>query len=120
MYGDRPDRWSDTLRGADRWRLIVNGLTRLRYCHPDGRMDFECNGPPGSQPYPLLPWFQIPGRNFRDGRIVFGHWSLLGLWNDDGVIGIDTGCLWGRRLTAVRLDSKPLRFASVPCRAYRT
>jgi bis(5'-nucleosyl)-tetraphosphatase (symmetrical) len=119
MYGDLPDRWSDSLTGSDRRRLIVNGLTRIRFCYPDGRMDYRCNGPPGSQNDPLLPWFQLPERRSRDVRIVFGHWSLLGLWQGDGVIGLDTGCLWGRRLTAVRLDGDTPQFTSVPCRAYR-
>ena len=119
MYGDFPDCWNDEISGVDRWRLIVNGFTRLRFCYPDGRMDFCCNGPPGSQSHPVLPWFQIPARRSRGERIVFGHWSLLGCWNADGVIGVDTGCPWGRQLTAVRLDVEPPEFVSVPCPASR-
>jgi bis(5'-nucleosyl)-tetraphosphatase (symmetrical) len=120
MYGNMPDRWNDSLIGIDRWRLIVNAMTRVRFCYPDGRMDYRCNGPPGTQPDPLLPWFQISGRRTRDIQVVFGHWSLLGRWQGDGVIGVDTGCLWGRQLTAVRLDSDEPQFTSVPCRVYRS
>lgn len=120
MYGNLPDRWAGSLAGKDRWRLIANAMTRIRFCYPDGRMDYRCNGPLGSQTYPLLPWFQIPARRSRDVRIVFGHWSLLGRWQGDGVIGVDTGCLWGRQLTAVRLDSDTPQFTSIPCRAYRS
>ena len=120
MYGNMPDRWNDSLIGIDRWRLIVNAMTRVRFCYPDGRMDYRCNGPLGTQPDPLLPWFQIPQRRTRDIQVVFGHWSLLGRWQGDGVIGVDTGCLWGRQLTAVRLDGEKPHFTSVPCRAYRS
>ena len=116
MYGDLPDHWNENLRGNDRLRVIINAFTRLRYCDLEGNMDLRPKGPPGSQPPGLLPWFQVPGRRSRDLRIVFGHWSALGLWHDDGVIGLDSGCLWGRSLSAVRLDSKPVVFFSVPCK----
>ncbi len=117
MYGDWPNRWSEQLTGAARRRLIVNAFTRLRYCYPDGAIDYEHKGPPGSQPPPLLPWFQVPGRASRGRRIVFGHWSALGLWDSDAVIGLDTGCLWGGRLTAVRLSGGAREFISVACSA---
>lgn len=120
MYGDTPDRWSETLSGWDRWRLIVNGFTRVRFCYPDGRMDFSFKGPPGCQADPLLPWFQIPHRRSRDQRVVFGHWSLLGRWQGDGVICVDTGCLWGRELTAARLDLNVPQFVSIRCPIYKT
>jgi bis(5'-nucleosyl)-tetraphosphatase (symmetrical) len=119
MYGDAPDFWTDTISGWERSRLIVNGFTRVRFCYPNGRMDFSFAGPPGTQRYPLQPWFQIQDRHCRGHRIVFGHWSLLGRWQSDGVIGIDTGCLWGRQLTAVRLDVNPPQFVSISCPAYR-
>lgn len=115
MYGDQPDRWGANLRGIERMRLVVNVFTRLRYCTVDGRMDLKHKGAPGTQPALLLPWFQVPGRQSRDLRIVFGHWSTLGIWRGDGVIGLDSGCLWGRELTAVRLDAKPVRFFRIPC-----
>ncbi len=115
LYGDQPDRWDDTLTGHDRLRVIVNVFTRLRYCDPAGRMLLRASGAPGTQPAPFLPWFQIPERRSRHARIVFGHWSTLGLWQDDGVIALDSGCLWGRQLTAVRLDTRGADFISIPC-----
>lgn len=115
MYGEEPDCWNDALTGWDRLRLIVNAFTRVRFCSVDGRMNYRLNGPPGTQTSALLPWFQIPWRRSRDERIVFGHWSSLGLWNRDGVIGLDTGCVWGRQLTAARLDQEPPEFLTVSC-----
>jgi bis(5'-nucleosyl)-tetraphosphatase (symmetrical) len=118
MYGDQPDKWVPTLSGTARLRFIVNCLTRIRYCHADGRLDFRENGPPGSQPQGLVPWFEVPGRATQAVRIVFGHWSALGLVQQARLLGLDTGCVWGGALTAVRLDG-PARLFSVPCRAYR-
>jgi bis(5'-nucleosyl)-tetraphosphatase (symmetrical) len=115
MYGDKPDRWQNDLTAWDRYRLIVNAFTRLRFCYPDGCAEFTHKGAPGSQPSPLIPWFAVPARKSRTARIVFGHWSLLGLWNEDGVIGLDTGCLWGRKLTGVRLSGDRREFFSVDC-----
>ncbi len=115
MYGDLPDHWNENLHGFDRLRVIVNAFTRLRYCDLDGNMDLRPKGPPGSQPPDLLPWFQVPERRSRDLKIIFGHWSALGLWRGDGVIGLDSGCLWGRTLSAVRLDVDPVEFISVDC-----
>jgi bis(5'-nucleosyl)-tetraphosphatase (symmetrical) len=116
MYGDKPDRWSDDLSGWDRVRFIVNAFTRLRFCYPDGRVDYAHKGPPGSQPAPLIPWFSVPQRQTRGKQIVFGHWSLLGKHADDnGVLGLDTGCLWGRELTAIRLAGGVREFFSVGC-----
>lgn len=114
MYGDVPNRWEPHLRGWDRLRFIVNAFTRTRFCDPDGRLDYRYKGMPGSQPAPLMPWFQVPDRRSQDECIVFGHWSLLGRCDSDNVIGIDTGCLWGRELTCVRLSDEP-KFVSVPC-----
>lgn len=107
MYGNRPDRWSPGLRGEERLRFIVNCLTRIRYCSPDGRLDFSEHGPLGSQPPPLIPWFEMPGRRTAGTRVLFGHWSSLGLVNTERLLGLDTGCVWGRTLTAARLDAKP-------------
>jgi bis(5'-nucleosyl)-tetraphosphatase (symmetrical) len=120
MYGDEPDRWDEKVAGWDRWRFITNVFTRLRYCDPDGRIHLRHKGPPGSQPAPLLPWFLVPGRRSEGTRIVFGHWSTLDVWRGGGVIGLDSGCLWGRRLSAVKLDkaSDP-QFFSVPCPRYQ-
>lgn len=115
MYGDTPDHWQEELGGWARLRVIINAFTRLRYCDREGRMDLRPKSRPGQQPEHLVPWFQVPGRKSRTLRIIFGHWSTLGLWNDDGVLGIDSGCLWGGRLTAVRLDTDPLQFIEVAC-----
>jgi bis(5'-nucleosyl)-tetraphosphatase (symmetrical) len=119
MYGDLPDHWNENLHGFDRLRVIVNTFTRLRYCDLDGNMDLRPKGPPGSQPPDLLPWFQVPGRRSRELKIIFGHWSALGLWRGDGVIGLDSGCLWGHALSAARLDADAPEFFSVACETYR-
>ncbi len=113
MYGDRPDTWDDALTGHDRLRFIVNAFTRLRVCTASGRMQIKAKGPPAAGS-PLLPWFEVPSRASRDTRIVFGHWSTLGFVNSHNVIGLDTGCVWGGRLTAVNLDA-PIVPISVPC-----
>ena len=115
MYGDLPDHWSENLHGVDRLRVIVNAFTRLRYCDLEGNMDLRPKGPPGSQPPDLLPWFQVTGRRSHDLNIIFGHWSALGLWHGNGVTCLDSGCLWGRSLSAARLDASPLEFFSVDC-----
>lgn len=114
MYGNSPDQWREDLAGWERVRLIVNAFTRLRFCDPSGRADFRHKGPPGTQPPPLLPWFEVPARRSRSDRLVFGHWSALGRWEGSGVIGLDTGCCWGGYLTAVRLGGGPREFISVP------
>jgi bis(5'-nucleosyl)-tetraphosphatase (symmetrical) len=121
MYGDKPDLWSEELRGADRLRFIVNALTRLRVCTAAGRVALKAKGPPpqaraGSDA--LLPWFEVPGRASRDTRIIFGHWSTLGFVNAHGVIGLDTGCVWGGSLTAVNLD-QPIHAFNVSCAGYQ-
>jgi bis(5'-nucleosyl)-tetraphosphatase (symmetrical) len=118
MYGNQPQRWSPQLAGMERLRFIVNTLTRTRYCYMDGRMDFDHHGPPGTQAPGLVPWFEMKNRATHSVRIVFGHWSSLGLVQQANLIGLDTGCVWGRSLTAVRLDG-PARLYSVPCRNYR-
>ena len=114
MYGDQPNRWDPALSGWARLRVIINAFTRLRFCTMDGHMDLRPKGAPGSQPDGLLPWFQVPGRKSRALRVLFGHWSALGLWGGDGTIGLDSGCLWGGRLSAVRLEEPPV-FFGVPC-----
>src|SRR5690606_16838205 len=115
MYGDQPDLWSETLQGWERLRFITNCFTRVRYCDRYGRTDFKEKGAPGTQPPHLMPWFKVPGRKSADDRFVFGHWSTLGFHANDGVYGIDTGCLWGGELTALRLDGELRRFF-VSCR----
>jgi bis(5'-nucleosyl)-tetraphosphatase (symmetrical) len=115
MYGDLPDHWRDDLQGYDRLRVIINAFTRLRYCDPEGNMDLRLKGAPGTQPAGMLPWFQAAHRRSRDMHIVFGHWSTLGALQQEGVICLDSGCLWGRELSAVRLDTPEAIWARVPC-----
>jgi bis(5'-nucleosyl)-tetraphosphatase (symmetrical) len=109
MYGDQPDLWSDSLEGWDRLRFITNCLTRIRYCEHDGRVDFKQKGAPGSQPPLLMPWFAVPERRSKGENILFGHWSTLGFYAEQGVFCLDTGCLWGGELTALRLDGERQR-----------
>ena len=110
MYGDKPDIWSPLLRGTSRLRFIINCFTRMRYCDAEGRLDLNYNGPPGSQPAYLMPWFAVPKRKKFDKKIVFGHWSSLGYYEGNNCYGIDTGCLWGGQLTALRLEAQVERF----------
>jgi bis(5'-nucleosyl)-tetraphosphatase (symmetrical) len=114
MYGNKPDHWDEALTGHDRTRFMVNCFTRLRYCAPDGRLDLMSKGPPGTQADGYLPWFELPERNNRDMRIVFGHWSTLGKRDDPGVYPLDHGCLWGGELTALEIGPQP-RYHSLDC-----
>jgi len=118
MYGDEPDRWEERLAGATRLRFIINVLTRLRLCTADGRVDIGIKGPPPPPPSPLRPWFEHPQRATRDVRVIFGHWSALGLVERPGLLGLDSGCVWGGTLTGADLDSdrQPV---SVGCAAYQ-
>lgn len=104
MYGNRPDRWDPALAGADRLRLVVNALTRLRFCTPDGRMEFKTKGGPNAAPPGCLPWFDVPGRRTAGTLVACGHWSTLGWLERPDLLALDTGCVWGGCLTAVRLD----------------
>lgn len=113
MWGNQPDAWRDDLRGWDRLRVIVNAMTRLRFCTPAGRMELGRKGPPGSAPPGTLPWFAAPGRASATHTVIFGHWSALGLHLEPNLAGLDTGCLWGGSLTALRLEDRHL--FQVPC-----
>jgi bis(5'-nucleosyl)-tetraphosphatase (symmetrical) len=110
MYGNRPDAWSDRLRGRERLRFVINCCTRLRVCTPAGRLVLDFTGAPGDAPAPARPWFALPNRRGRGTTLVFGHWSTLGRvhWPAYRAYGLDTGCVWGRRLTALRLDDRRL------------
>ncbi|MGZ8291014.1 MAG: symmetrical bis(5'-nucleosyl)-tetraphosphatase [Telluria sp.] len=118
MYGNKPDRWDESLTGHERLRCIVNAFTRMRLCTPDGVMDFKqkesAGAPEGSD---LLPWFDLPGRQTQDVTVVFGHWSALGLLLRPNVIGLDSGCVWGGKLTAICLDDRSL--LQVDCPEYK-
>jgi bis(5'-nucleosyl)-tetraphosphatase (symmetrical) len=113
MFGDRPDRWSDSLEGWDRMRIVVNAFTRMRMCKADGAMDLDFKGEPGDEPAGLTPWFDVASRRHRGHTILFGHWSALGVLVRDDVVGLDSGCVWGRALTALRLEDRAL--FEVPC-----
>lgn len=112
IYGNEPSRWRDKLRGEDRQRIIINALTRLRMCDATGKMDFSHKMAPSQRDWKvagLLPWFDVPGRLTRDeATVVFGHWSTLGLLLRPDVICLDTGCVWGRSLTAVRMHDRKI------------
>ncbi|ACL73803.1 symmetrical bis(5'-nucleosyl)-tetraphosphatase [Thioalkalivibrio sulfidiphilus] len=115
MYGDEPDQWSESLQGWARLRFITNCFTRLRYCTADGSVDMAYKGAPGGQLPHLMPWFAVPGRRSVGTRIVFGHWSTLGLYQGDDVLCLDTGCVWGQRMTLARLDSSALETMHTRC-----
>jgi bis(5'-nucleosyl)-tetraphosphatase (symmetrical) len=110
MYGNGPLRWSDSLRGADRLRVIVNTLTRLRFCTADGEMEFDAKDGADSAPPGYLPWFDVPKRKTAKITVAFGHWSTLGWLGRQDVLALDSGCVWGGALSALRLDGTgPLR-----------
>jgi bis(5'-nucleosyl)-tetraphosphatase (symmetrical) len=118
MYGNQPDRWDDGLQGIARLRCIVNAFTRMRFCTPEGVMEFgqkeSGDAPAGSG---LLPWFDLPGRRTAGVTVVFGHWSSLGLLLRANVVGLDSGCVWGGQLSAVCLDDRSL--LQVDCPEYK-
>jgi bis(5'-nucleosyl)-tetraphosphatase (symmetrical) len=107
MYGNLPSRWDDALTGTDRWRCVVNALTRLRFCSADGEMEFATKEGAGGAPAGFMPWFDVPGRRTAAARVAFGHWSTLGFIHRPDLLSLDTGCVWGGQLTAVRLDETP-------------
>ena len=116
MYGNAPDTFHPRLNGPDRIRAIINVFTRLRFCSPRGTIAFDDNGAPGTQKPGIYPWFSVPGQTARETKIVFGHWSTLGLSIANDTYGIDTGCVWGGKLTALALDEETPRFVQVPGR----
>ena len=121
MYGGEPSRWSAKLRGTDRRRYTINALTRMRYCDRRGRLDLSYSGAPGTQPKGLIPWFDVPDRRAARAHVVFGHWAALGLYRRADVTALDTGCVWGNDLTAVRLDrpARPMRVSAEAAKRWR-
>ncbi len=115
MYGDQPDRWEEGLSGNDRLRFIVNCCTRLRFCDASGRLNLKLKVAPEAVVAPWMPWFQAPERRSADVRIVTGHWSALGLKTVANAWCIDSGCVWGGSLTALKLCAQP-EVIQVPCR----
>jgi len=108
MYGNAPHQWDDKLTGYKRLRVIVNAFTRMRICTNEGEMEFKFKGEVENIPAGYLPWFEVPNRCSADASVIFGHWSALGLKLEPRVIALDTGCLWGGPLSAIRLEDRQL------------
>ena len=104
MYGNEPARWHDDLQGVARSRVIVNALTRLRFCSADGTMEFDTKEGADAAPAGFMPWFDVPGRRTAGDVVAFGHWSTLGWLDRSDVLALDSGCVWGGCLTALRLQ----------------
>lgn len=117
LYGDKPNCWNDDLTGYERLRVIVNAMTRMRICTPEGKMNFSFKGDAQAIPEGYLPWFEVPPRDRKKVTIICGHWSALGLKINHNLIALDTGCLWGGSLTAIRLDDR--KIFQVPCAQLR-
>lgn len=118
MYGNKPNIWSPALKGVSRLRFIINCFTRMRFCDAQGRLDFANSGAIGSQTKGLMPWFEVPNRRNADMCIIFGHWSTLGFYEGPNCYGIDTGCIWGGQLTALKLGEKVQRI-SIDCQGIK-
>ena len=115
MYGNRPARWDDALAGADRWRFVINALTRMRFCTDDGTLDFKAKEGAGAAPPGHRPWFELPSRRTAGVPMAFGHWSTLGLVDRPDLLALDTGCVWGGALTAARVDGGRREVFQVRC-----
>lgn len=113
MYGNKPDRWDENLAGHDRLRIIINAMTRLRFCRADGQMDFAHKGGLENTPAGFFPWFEVPGRASEGDTIICGHWSALGLRVEKNLVALDSGCLWRSALSAFRLEDRAV--FSVSC-----
>jgi bis(5'-nucleosyl)-tetraphosphatase (symmetrical) len=115
IRGNYPDRWVDSLAGEERARVVINAMTRMRVCTPDGRMNFTYKGPIENTPSGYVPWFEVPDRASEGAVVICGHWSAMGLRMTENIMALDTGCVWGGKLTAVRLSDR--RVFQVPCAA---
>lgn len=115
MYGDRPSRWSDALVGAERWRFVINVLTRTRFVDADGTLDLVTKDGAGGAPAGFFPWFEAPQRRTQGTPIAFGHWAALGLIDRPDLLALDTGCVWGRQLSAARIDGGRREIVQVEC-----
>lgn len=115
MYGNAPAAWSEDLQGEARQRVIINALTRLRFCSASGEMEFATKEGAGAAPEGYMPWFDVPGRLTADTVVAFGHWSTLGLINRPNLIALDTGCVWGGCLSAMRVDGARRDLVQVKC-----
>ncbi|SOE68782.1 Bis(5'nucleosyl)-tetraphosphatase, ApaH [Burkholderia sp. OK233] len=122
LYGNEPNRWTPGIKGIERLRLTCSALTRIRFCNAEGEMDFSSSAGLNSAPPGSMPWFDVPSRKTADITVVFGHWAALGLTLRDNLIGLDSGCVWGEKLSAVRLAQNPTErtLTQVDCEACRT
>ena len=118
MYGNLPEEWNNKLSGWKRLRFICNSFTRMRYCEKDGTLNFKSHGAPGTHHKNTIPWFEVADRKATKDKIVFGHWSTLGEVNHKNIYPLDTGCVWGGRLTALRIDKKKPEYISIKCKAH--
>ncbi len=117
MYGNKPAKWKKSLADWDRLRFICNAFTRMRYCYDNGKLDFNRNDTPQVEASDLVPWFDVPERKMKNEKILFGHWSTLGLLKRNDVYALDTGCVWGGNLTALRIDSEEPEYISINCQS---
>ena len=115
MYGNDPAQWSEQLHHHDRWRFIINTLTRIRFCTPHSRLELTTKEGLGSTPEGYWPWFDVPGRRTQGHPVAFGHWSTVGWLQRDDLLSLDTGCVWGGSLSAVRVDGGRRELFQVPC-----
>jgi bis(5'-nucleosyl)-tetraphosphatase (symmetrical) len=115
MYGDQPDRWLPDLSSTERLRLVVNTLTRIRHCSPEGVLEMKAKEGANDSPPGFMPWFSVPGRRTVTQPMAFGHWSTLGLINQPNLLALDTGCVWGGMLSAARVDGGRREVLQVPC-----
>lgn len=115
MYSNEPLQWQADLSGVNRLRFALNVLTRIRFIDPEGRLELKSKDSSASGPAGCIPWFEAPGRLTQDQNIAFGHWSTLGLLDRPHLLGIDTGCVWGGHLTAVRISDNEREFIQIPC-----
>ena len=115
VFGNTPDQWQNDLQGIDRQRVIVNALTRLRFCTEQGQMELATKEGAGAAPPGFWPWFDVPGRLTADTTVAFGHWSTQGLVHRPRLIGLDTGCVWGGCLSAMRFDGGRRELVQVNC-----
>lgn len=115
MYGNQPEQWDAALTGADRWRFVINVLTRIRFCTADNRLEFTAKQGADAAPPGFAPWFAHPDRRTASVPMAFGHWSTLGLIHRPDLLALDTGCLWGGALTAARVDGGRREIVQLPC-----
>ncbi|MFM0597998.1 MULTISPECIES: symmetrical bis(5'-nucleosyl)-tetraphosphatase [Paraburkholderia] len=121
LYGNEPNRWTPGLKGIERLRLTCSTLTRIRFCNAEGVMDFSSSGALSAAPPGCMPWFDVPSRKTANVTVVFGHWAALGLTVRDNLVGLDSGCVWGEKLSAVRLTQNPAErtLTQVDCESCR-